>query len=99
MVTRADGGGAGPHRISASSSIDTIWFAFSSSAASTARCLPRGTGTSMRMRRRDRNGQSCHWILEVHLVDRARQIGGFVEELLDIGTPATSAGRDGAPAR
>jgi len=45
-------------------------------------------GCGQPMRRRDRNGQSCHWILEVHLVDRSRQIGGFVEELLDIGTPA-----------
>jgi Xaa-Pro aminopeptidase len=56
-------------------------------------------GSDQPMRRRDRNGQSCHWILEVHLVDRARQIGGFVEELLDIGTPAMPASRDGAPAR
>src|ERR1700722_13694052 len=56
-------------------------------------------GSDLPMRRRERNGQSCHWILEVHLVDRARQIGGFVEELLDIGTPAIPAGRDGAPAR
>jgi hypothetical protein len=37
------------------------------------------------MRRRDANGQVCHWILEVHLVDRERQIGGFYEELLDLG--------------
>ena len=27
----------------------------------------------------------CHWILEVHLVDTDLQIGGFFEELLDIG--------------
>jgi Xaa-Pro aminopeptidase len=32
-----------------------------------------------------RSGRACHWILEVHLVDRARQIGGFYEELLDLG--------------
>jgi hypothetical protein len=37
------------------------------------------------MRRRDRTGQVCHWILEVHLVDRERRIGGFYEELPDIG--------------
>jgi hypothetical protein len=37
------------------------------------------------MRRTDRNGQACHWILEVHLVDLDRQIGGFFEELLDLG--------------
>lgn len=45
-------------------------------------------GSDLPMRRHDRTGQVCHWILEVHLVDRGRQIGGFVEELLDIGTPA-----------
>ena len=28
----------------------------------------------------------CHWILEIHLVDRGRQIGGFHEELLDLGS-------------
>ena len=48
-------------------------------------------GNSTTMRRLDRNGQQCHWILEVHLVDREREIGGFVEELLDIGTPALAA--------
>jgi Xaa-Pro aminopeptidase len=30
------------------------------------------------------DGNVAHWILEVHLVDRSRQIGGFYEELLDI---------------
>ena len=48
-------------------------------------------GNATRMRRVDRNGQACHWILEVHLVDRERGIGGFVEELLDIGEPALHA--------
>jgi Xaa-Pro aminopeptidase len=42
-------------------------------------------GSNRPMRRTDRTGRVCHWILEVHLVDRARQIGGFHEELLDIG--------------
>ena len=42
-------------------------------------------GSDQPMRRRDANGQICHWILEVHLVDRGRQIGGFFEELLDLG--------------
>jgi Xaa-Pro aminopeptidase len=37
------------------------------------------------MRGRDRVGRICHWILEIHLVDRAREIGGFYEELLDLG--------------
>lgn len=42
-----------------------------------------GNGTIMR--RTDRAGRRCHWILEVHLVDRERQIGGFYEQLLDVG--------------
>jgi len=42
-------------------------------------------GSDQPMRRRDANGQVCHWILEVHLVDKERQIGGFFEELLDLG--------------
>jgi Xaa-Pro dipeptidase len=42
-------------------------------------------GSDQVMRRPDRSGRACHWILEVHLVDRERQIGGFYEELLDLG--------------
>jgi Xaa-Pro aminopeptidase len=42
-------------------------------------------GSDGSMRRLDSAGQQCHWILEVHLVDRERQFGGFHEELLDIG--------------
>ena len=30
-------------------------------------------------------GQKRHWILEIHFVDRERQIGGFFEELLTVG--------------
>jgi Xaa-Pro aminopeptidase len=41
-------------------------------------------GSHQPMRRRDRGGRICHWILEVHLIDRQRQIGGFYEELLDL---------------
>jgi Xaa-Pro dipeptidase len=41
-------------------------------------------GSGEPMRRTDRPGRVGHWILEVHLVDRDRQIGGFHEELLDI---------------
>jgi Xaa-Pro aminopeptidase len=44
-------------------------------------------GSDQPMRRTDRTGRRCHWILEVHLVDRDRQIGGFYEELLDLGRP------------
>lgn len=38
-----------------------------------------------RMRKLDASGRKRHWILEIHFVDRARQIGGFYEELLTIG--------------
>jgi Xaa-Pro aminopeptidase len=31
------------------------------------------------------SGRKRHWILEIHLVDRPRQIGGFYEELLTVG--------------
>jgi Xaa-Pro aminopeptidase len=48
-------------------------------------------GSSKPMRRADRTGNACHWILEVHLVDRKRGIGGFHEELLDLGHNATAA--------
>ena len=48
-------------------------------------------GSDKPMRRTDGNGQLCHWILEVHLVDMDLQIGGFFEELLDIG-PGGPAG-------
>jgi len=42
-------------------------------------------GNPMRMRDPDANGHERHWILEIHFVDRARQIGGFYEELLTVG--------------
>jgi Xaa-Pro dipeptidase len=38
-----------------------------------------------RMRGLDAEGNERHWIFEIHFVDRARQIGGFYEELLTIG--------------
>lgn len=41
-------------------------------------------GSDNPMRRNDRTGQRCHWILEVHLVDHERRIGGFYEQLLDL---------------
>ena len=37
-----------------------------------------------RMQTPDVLGRKRHWILEIHFVDRARQIGGFYEELLTI---------------
>ncbi|KOV67521.1 M24 family metallopeptidase [Streptomyces sp. MMG1121] len=39
-------------------------------------------GTSLR--RTDKAGRRCHWILEIHLVDRERGFGGFYEELLTL---------------
>jgi Xaa-Pro aminopeptidase len=41
-------------------------------------------GSNQPMRRRDHLGRSCHWILEVHLIESGRQFGGFFEELLDL---------------
>jgi Xaa-Pro dipeptidase len=38
-----------------------------------------------RMRMPDAPGREWHWILEIHLGDRARVIGGFYEELLTMG--------------
>jgi Xaa-Pro aminopeptidase len=41
-------------------------------------------GNKTVMRRTDAAGRSCHWILEIHLVDSDRQFGGFYEQLLDL---------------
>jgi Xaa-Pro dipeptidase len=41
-------------------------------------------GSDKPMRRTDPNGRLCHWILEIHLVDRVRGFGGFYEQLLDL---------------
>jgi Xaa-Pro dipeptidase len=38
----------------------------------------------LQMRSLDEKGQKQHWILEIHFVDRERQIGGFFEELLTV---------------
>jgi Xaa-Pro dipeptidase len=38
-----------------------------------------------RMRGLNAEGRERHWIFEIHFVDRARQIGGFYEELLTLG--------------
>lgn len=37
------------------------------------------------MRALDDKGYKRHWILEIHFVDKERQIGGFYEELLTVG--------------
>ncbi|MFE2426163.1 M24 family metallopeptidase [Streptomyces sp. NPDC059373] len=42
-------------------------------------------GNDTPLRRTDRAGRRCHWILEIHLVDREHGFGGFHEQLLDLG--------------
>ena len=44
-------------------------------------------GSNGPMRRTDRAGRACHWILEVHLLDRERRFGGFFEQLLTVRRP------------
>jgi Xaa-Pro aminopeptidase len=43
------------------------------------------SGNTTPMRRHDKAGRVCHWILEIHLTDTARGFGGFYEQLLDLG--------------
>jgi Xaa-Pro dipeptidase len=40
------------------------------------------SGNEVMLREPDAKGRLRHWILEIHFIDRARQIGGFFEELL-----------------
>jgi Xaa-Pro dipeptidase len=40
--------------------------------------------STLPMRSTDEQGRLRHWILEIHFVDRERQIGGFFEELLTV---------------
>jgi Xaa-Pro aminopeptidase len=47
-------------------------------------------GNDQLLREPDANGLPRHWILEIHFIDRARQIGGFYEELLTV--PASPTG-------
>lgn len=41
-------------------------------------------GNRHQLRNLDASGRKQHWILEIHLVDRDRSIGGFYEELLSL---------------
>jgi Xaa-Pro dipeptidase len=41
-------------------------------------------GNTLPLREPDSDGRQRHWILEIHFIDRQRQIGGFFEELLTI---------------
>jgi len=42
-------------------------------------------GNKDRMNLPGKDGNKRHWILEIHLVDRSREIGGFFEQLLTVG--------------
>jgi Xaa-Pro dipeptidase len=44
-------------------------------------------GNSVSLREPDDQGAPRHWILEIHFIDRQRQIGGFYEQLLTVETP------------
>jgi Xaa-Pro dipeptidase len=48
-------------------------------------------GSDDPMRRPDKAGHDCHWILEVHLIEPDRQFGGFFEQLLDLDPGAVAA--------
>ncbi len=52
-------------------------------------------GNAISLREPDENGRPRHWILEIHFVDRRREIGGFFEELLTVDARAQADG--GAP--
>jgi Xaa-Pro aminopeptidase len=41
-------------------------------------------GNHLPLRRCNAAGDTYHWILEIHLVDKAREIGGFFEQLLTV---------------
>jgi Xaa-Pro aminopeptidase len=41
-------------------------------------------GNDVSLREPDARGSLRHWILEIHFIDRAREIGGFYEELLTV---------------
>jgi Xaa-Pro aminopeptidase len=56
------------------------------------RISPANTG---RMRDPDAAGNTRHWIIEVHLVDRSRTFGGFYERLLQPAVMTVSADRGG----
>ena len=51
-------------------------------------CHPFGhfadSRTADSMKSVDKNGHYRHWILEIHLVDRERQIGCFYEQILTV---------------
>jgi Xaa-Pro dipeptidase len=48
-------------------------------------------GNEQLLRARDATGANRHWILEIHFIDRAREIGGFFEQLLTVDSDALPA--------
>jgi Xaa-Pro dipeptidase len=48
------------------------------------KCFSIRHGNSISLREPDETGAARHWILEIHFIDRARDIGGFFEELLTV---------------
>jgi Xaa-Pro dipeptidase len=44
-------------------------------------------GNSIQLREPGEDGMPRHWILEIHFIDRCREIGGFYEELLTVDPP------------
>ena len=51
-------------------------------------------GNDMAMSERDKKGERRHWILEIHLVDREKEIGGFFEQLLTVGPEGETPWKD-----
>jgi Xaa-Pro dipeptidase len=47
-------------------------------------------GNGVPLREADAHGRVRHWILEIHFVDRDREIGGFFEELLTLDTQSNA---------
>jgi Xaa-Pro dipeptidase len=53
-------------------------------------------GNPISLREADASGRPRHWILEIHFIDRGREIGGFFEELLTVEADGDSLlGRSG----
>jgi Xaa-Pro dipeptidase len=52
---------------------------------------------SISLREPGENGVARHWILEIHFIDRAREIGGFFEELLTVDASDACDARDADP--
>ena len=56
-------------------------FPHETAAADTTKFSIR-SGNPLDLREADKSGAPRHWILEIHFIDRRRQLGGFFEQLL-----------------